>query len=84
MLNYAHVEGDMRKSQWAECGKIATDLDGILYGKNQTENYYTNMFTKNLGFIGHPQILEEMGIVLTHKQIGYKSKMSDKGKEVFL
>ena len=25
----------------------------------------------------------EMGFVLTHRQIGYKSKISDKGKEVF-
>ena len=40
MLNYAHVEGDI----WAECGKTSTDLDGILYGKDQTENSYTKMF----------------------------------------
>ena len=29
-------------------------------------------------------IFVEMGIVLTHKKIGYKSKISDKGKEAFL
>ena len=41
------------------------------------------MFKKNPGFISHLCIFGEMGMVLTHKQIGYKSKMSDKGKEVF-
>ena len=41
------------------------------------------MFKKNPDFIMHLQIFGEMGFVLTHKQIDYKSKMSDKGKEAF-
>ena len=65
MLNYAHVEGDIRKSLWAECGKTVTDLDGILYKKNQTENNYMKMFKKNPDFITYLQIFGETGIVLT-------------------
>ena len=53
MLNYAYVEGDTSNSLWAECGKTTTDLDGILYRKNQRENSCTKMFKKNPGFIGH-------------------------------
>ena len=41
------------------------------------------MFQKNPGFIGHLRIFGEMGIILGHKQKGYKSKISDKGKETF-
>ena len=41
------------------------------------------MFKKNPGFINHLRISGEMGFVLTHRQIGYKSKISDKGKESF-
>ena len=67
MLNYAKIEGDIRKSLWAECGKNATDLDGILYGKNQTANSYTKMIKKNTGFISHLRIFGEMGFVLTHR-----------------
>ena len=44
---------------------------------------YTKIFKKNPGFISHLRIVGKMGIVLTHKQIGYKSKISDKGKEAF-
>ena len=83
MLNYINIEGDIRKSLWAECGKSTIDLDGILYRKNQMENSYSKMFKKNPGFISHLRIFREIGIVLTHKQIGYKSKISDKGKEAF-
>ena len=39
------------------------------------------MFKKNPGFINNLCIFREMGFVLTHRQIGYKSKISDKGKE---
>ena len=67
-----------------ECRKTATNLDRILYEKDQTENNYTKIFKKKAGFISHLCIFEEMGIILIHKQIGYKSKMSDKGKEAFL
>ena len=42
------------------------------------------MFKKNPGFINHLRIFEEMGFVLTHRQTGYKSKISDNGKEFFL
>ena len=59
MLNYANIEGDMRKSLWAECGKTATDIDGILYGKNQTENSYTNMFKRNPDVFSHQHIFRE-------------------------
>ena len=83
MLNNANLEGDICKSLWAECAKIATALAGILYGKNQTENSYTKMFQKNPGFISHLRIFGEMGFVLTYRQIGYKSKIGDKGKEFF-
>ena len=41
------------------------------------------MFKKNSGFINHLLIFREMGFVLTYRQIGYKSKISDKGKEAF-
>ena len=41
------------------------------------------MFKKNPGFISYLRIFREIGMVLSHKQIGYKSKMSDKGKEAF-
>ena len=41
------------------------------------------IFKKNLGFISHLRIFGKMGMVLTHKHIGYKSKMSVKGKEAF-
>ena len=58
-------------------------MDGILYGKDQTENSYTKMINKKTGSISHQHLFREMGIVLTNKQIGYKSKMSDKGKEAF-
>ena len=61
--------------------KIATNLDEILYRKDQIENSYTKMFQKNAGFISHLLIFREAWIVLTHNEIGYKSKMSDKGKE---
>ena len=47
MLNYANIEDEIRKSLLAECQKTATNLDGILYRKNQTENSYTKMFKKN-------------------------------------
>ena len=83
MLKYANIEGDIRKSLWAECRKTATDLDGILYRKDQTENSYTKMFKKYPDSISHIHIFGEIGIVLTYKQIGYKSKMSDKGKDTF-
>ena len=56
MLNYALVEEDIRKSLWAQYRKTATDLDGILYRKNQTENNYTKMFKKNPKFIAHLQV----------------------------
>ena len=69
MLNFANIEGDIRKSLWAECGKTATNLDGIFYGKKQAENSYIKMF-KSPGFISHLHL--EMGFVLTHRQIGYK------------
>ena len=46
MLNYAHVEGDIHKSLWVECGKTATDLDEILCGKNETENSYKKCLRK--------------------------------------
>ena len=59
MLNYAKIKGEIRKSLWAECGKTATDLDGILYGKDQSENSHTKMFKKNSGFINHLRILEK-------------------------
>ena len=49
MLNYANIEGDIHKSPLVECRKTATNLDGIPYGKNQTENSYTKMFKKNPG-----------------------------------
>ena len=74
MLNYANIEGDIRKSLRAQCGKTATDLDGILYGKNQIENSYTKMFKKNPGFIRHLHVFGEMGIVLTHRQIQIKNQ----------
>ena len=83
MLNYANTEGDIRESLWAECGKTATDLDGILYRRNQTESSYSKMFKKNPGFISHLGIFGEMGFVLIHRKKGYKSKISDKGKEAF-
>ena len=67
-----------------ECGKTATNLNGILFQKNQTKNCHTKMFKKNPGFINHLLIFGEMGFVLTHRQIGYKSKISDKEKEAFL
>ena len=41
------------------------------------------MFKKNQDFITHLWIFREMGIVLTPKQIGHISKISDKGKEFF-
>ena len=41
------------------------------------------MFKKSPGFISYLHICGEMGFVLTHRQIGYKSKISDKGKEAF-
>ena len=59
MLNYAKNEGDMCKLLWAECAKTATDLDGILYGKKQTENSYTKMFRRNPGFIKHLRIFRK-------------------------
>ena len=59
MLNYAKIEGEIRKLLWAECAKTATDLDGILYGKNQTENSYTKMFRRNPGFIKHLRIFRK-------------------------
>ena len=83
MINYANIEGDIHKPLWAECRKTATTLDGILYGKNQTENSYTKMFQQNSGFISHLRIFGEMGFVLTHRQIGYKSKISDKENKAF-
>ena len=46
MLNYAHAEGDIHKSLWPEYGKIAPDVDGILCGKNETENSYTKCLRK--------------------------------------
>ena len=39
------------------------------------------MFKKNPGFINHLPIFGEMGFMLTHRQTGHKSKISDKGKE---
>ena len=42
------------------------------------------MFRRNPSFIKHLHILGEMGFVLIHRQIGYKSTISDKGKEAFL
>ena len=44
MLNYTNMEGDIRKSLWAECRKTATNTDGILYGKDQAENSHTKLF----------------------------------------
>ena len=41
------------------------------------------MFKKNPGFINHLHIFGVMGFVLTHRQIDYKSKISDKGKKAF-
>ena len=83
MLNYAKIKGEIGKSPWTECGKTATDLDRLLYGKNHTENSHTKKFKKNPGFINHLRIFREMGFVLAHRQLGYKSKISDKGKEAF-
>ena len=67
ILNYANIESDISKSLWAECGQAATNLDRILYEKDQTENSYTKIFKKNPGFISNLHIFREMGIVLTHK-----------------
>ena len=72
MLNYAKIKGDIRKLLWAECAKMATDLDGILYGKKQNENSYTKMFRRNPGFIKYLHKFGDMGFVLIHHQIGYK------------
>ena len=69
ILDHAKIVGDICKSIWAECGKTATNLDGIFYGKKQAENSYIKMF-KSPGFISHLHL--EMGFVLTHRQIGYK------------
>ena len=60
---------------------MATDLDGILFRKKQYENNYMKMFKTNPGFIKHLRIFGEMGFVLIHSQIGFKSKISDKEKE---
>ena len=40
------------------------------------------MFKRNPGF-KHLRIFGEMGFVLIHSQIGFKSKISDKGRETF-
>ena len=37
MLNHANIEGEIHKSIWAEYRKTAINLDGIQYGKGQTE-----------------------------------------------
>ena len=63
MLNYTDIEGDKCNSQWAECKKIATGLEGILYRKDQTENSYTKILKKNPGFISNLRKFGEMGIV---------------------
>ena len=69
-----HTMKEIYVNHLAECGKTATDLDEILDGKTETENSYTKMFKKNLDFIVYLQIFGEMGIVLTHTQMRYKSK----------
>ena len=81
--NFVHIQGKIHNTLWAECKKTATDLDTILYGKENMENYHTKMFKKNPDFVTHLQIFGEIGIVLSHKQIGRISKISNKGKEAF-
>ena len=83
ILNYAKIEGEIRKLLWVECAKTTTDWDGILYGKEQTENSYTKKFRRNPGFIKHLRIFGETVFVLIHCQIDFKSQISGKGKDAF-
>ena len=47
------------------------------------ERIATQKFKKNPGFIHHLRISREIGFVQTHRQIGYKFKISGKGKVAF-
>ena len=68
-------------------GQNVEKLQPILteyYTERIKQRIATQKCLKNPGFINHLRIFGEMGFVLTHRQIGYKSKISDKGREAFL
>ena len=82
MMNYAKFEGEVRKTLWAECAKIATELDGVLIQEKKNKSNYKKLFGRNPAFLKYLRIFGEIGIIImVHKQEGHKSKIEDRGKD---
>ena len=73
------MEGEIRHKLWAECANTFTHLDGILISPNEKKSSYQKTHTRNPAFINNLRVFGEVGIILTHKQIGFKSKLDEKG-----
>ena len=79
MPTYAKMEGEIRHKLWAECANTATHLDGILIPPNEKKSNYQKIHNKNPAFIHNLRLFGRVRIMLTHKQIGFKSKLDEKG-----
>ena len=58
---------------------MATHLDGILIPPHEKKSSYYKIHTRNPTFINNLQGFGEVGIIFKHKQIGFKSKLDEKG-----
>ena len=80
-MNYAFFEEDLRQKLRAECAKTTTELDGKLIQHRGEKNNYNKMFRTMPKYLCHLCIFGEIGIVMSPKQEGHKSKIEKKGKE---
>ena len=79
IMNYAFFEGDLQQKLWAECAKTTTELDGILIQQRGKKSNYEKLFGSAPNYLRHLRIFGEIGVVMTPKQEGHKSKIEDKG-----
>ena len=80
-MNYPFFEVDPCQKLWAECAKTTMELDGILIQQRVEKINYKKMFGTLPKYLLHLCIFGEIGIVMTPKQEGHKSKIENKGKK---
>ena len=73
------MDGEISHKLWAECANTAIHLDGLLIRRNENKSSYQKIHTRNPTFINNLQVFGEVGIIFRHKQIGFKSKLDEKG-----
>ena len=79
MMMYTKMKGEIRRKLWAECANIATHLDKILIPPNEKKSSYQKIHYRNPMFINNLRVFGEVGIILPHKRIGFKSELDEKG-----